>query len=178
VVAIDWSLVAVWAQAIANTVVLVLIWRQIKQANTQIVQNDRHEIYRRSWDFVRFYRDEVRSDDAHLVASDADFDPTTADPGAVSFGEYMRHFYAPRLSLFALLNHLVEQQQVDEQLLFGYLKDDFNRFIELGIHQFGAEAFRKTCGSRLKLLLTLWGSQVRSARLLFGTGDYAAQQSA
>ena len=175
---IDWNLVAVWAQAVANSVVLVLIWRQIKQANTQIVQNDKHEVYRRSWEFVRFYRDEVRSDDAHLVTFDADFDPTTEETDASALNEYMRHFYAPRLPLFSLLNFLVEEQQVDEQLLFGYLKDDFNRFVELGVRQFGAEEFRKMCGARLKLLLTLWGSHIRSARLLFGTGNYAAQQSA
>ncbi|HEY9792067.1 MAG TPA: hypothetical protein V6D22_16795 [Candidatus Obscuribacterales bacterium] len=174
-VAIDWNLVAVWAQAIANTVVLVLIWRQIKQANTQIIQNDRYEIYRRSWEFVRFYRDEVRVDDSHLVTLDQDFDPTTGEPGSAPLTEYMRHFYAPRLPLFALLNFLVEQQQVDEQLLFGYLKDDFNRFVELGVRQFGAEEFRKVCGARLKLLLTLWGSHVSSTRLLFGTGNYVAQ---
>lgn len=166
---IDWNLVATWAQAISSTVVLFMIYFQIRQVNTQIVQSDEQEKFRRSWEFVKLYRDELREDEIHLLPHKEGFEPLLSPKDGDAFAEYIQHFYWPRYHLFVLLNQLVEHQQVDERLLFGYLEDDFNRFVELGITQYGLEAFKSDCGPKLRLLLALWGSQIRSKKLLYGT---------
>jgi hypothetical protein len=176
-VQIDWNAAATWAQAISSTVVLFMIYFQIRQVNTQIVQTDTQEKFRRSWEFVKLYRDELRVDEVQLLPFKEGFSPMAADRGDEAFREHMQHFYAPRYHLFVLLNQLVEHQEVDERILFGYLEDDFNRFVELGIKNYGLETFKTESGAKLKLLLTLWGSQIKSNRLLYGSAQYAKPQS-
>lgn len=174
---LDWNLVAVWAQAISSTVVLFMIYFQIRQVNTQIVQVDEQERFRRSWEFVRLYRDELRSDEMQLSSYKLDFLPLCCEPDTEPFHKHMLYFYAPRYPLFTLLNQLVEHQQVDERILYGYLEDDFNKFVELGIRKYGLEKFRVQYGTKLKLLLTLWGSQIKSTRLLYGAPTEYVEQS-
>jgi hypothetical protein len=177
-VQIDWDSAAAWAQAITSTIVLFMIYFQIRQVNTQIIQNDEQERFRRSWEFVKLYRDELREDEVLLNPWREGFCPLDCERAADAFKEHMRHFYWPRYHLFVLLNKLVEHQEVDERILFGYLEEDFNKFIELGVRNYGIETFKTECGIRLKLLLTLWGSQIKSNRLLYGTtAEYAKQQS-
>lgn len=174
---IDWNLTASWAQSISSTIVLFMIFSQIRQVNTQIIQSDNQEKFRRSWEFVKLYRDELRNDESKLNEYKDGFVPLTCDPGTEAFKRHVQHFYLPRLHLFVLLNQLVEYQEVDERLLFGYLEEDFNKFVELGIRQNGLEAFKLEHGQRLRLLLTLWGTQIKSTRMLYGMAEYAQQQS-
>ena len=166
---IDWELLAVWAQAVSSTVVLFMIWYQMKQVNTQMIQSDEQEKFRRSWEFVRLYREEVKQDDYSLFELKETFNPLINEPECDQFCKFMTHFYYPRYHLFMLLNQLVQNQEVDERILFGYLEDDFNRFIEMGVRKYGLDDFRSKFGVKIKLLLTLWGSQITSTKLLYGT---------
>lgn len=166
---IDWNLIATWAQAVSSTVVLFMIYFQIRQVNTQIIQSEDQEKFRRSWEFVKLYRDELRQDEVLLVKHKEGFNPLICEPGTEAFELHMRHFYYPRYHLFGLLNQLVEHQQVDERILFGYLSDDFNKFVELGIRQFGLDEFRAQYAAKMKLLFALWGTQIKSTRMLYGS---------
>lgn len=163
---IDWGSAADWAAAISSSVVLILIWQQIRQVNTQIIQNDEQERFRRSWEFVRFYRDELRDYARRL--EDIPFDALTADPDCDLYRKYIRYFYQPRVDLFILLNQLVQHQQVEERLLFGYLEYDFNRFVEIGVTTKGAQEFRRDTGAKLSILLAVWGTHIKSRQLLYG----------
>jgi hypothetical protein len=164
---IDWFLLANWAQAISNTVVLFLIYLQMRQVNVQIVQNDDQERFRRSWEFVKLYREELRESKngfEHLIA---EFDPTTTPPDGEVCSVLNQEFFKPRVHLFMLLNQLVKNQEVEERVLFGYLEDDFNLFVEIGLRCLGVQEFRKSIGSRIDILITLWGSQIKSSQLLY-----------
>lgn len=165
---IDWFLLASWAQAISNTVVLFLIYLQMRQVNVQIVQNDDQERFRRSWEFVKLYREELRETTSkgfdNLIAQ---FDPTTTEPAGEVCSTLNQEFFKPRIHLFILLNQLVKNQEVEERVLFGYLEDDFNLFVEIGLRCLGAQEFRKKIGSRIDILITLWGSQIKSSQLLY-----------
>jgi hypothetical protein len=174
---IDWTLVATWAQAISSTIVLFMIYMQIKQANTQILQSDQHERFSRSWEFVKLYREELKPDDALLMHAKESFSALASDLDAGVFEQFVCHFFLPRYHLFVLLNQLVQHQEVDEKILFGYLEDDFNRFVEIGVTKYGASGFITGYGAKLRLLLTLWGTQIKSNRLLLGTPEYAKQPS-
>lgn len=165
---IDWAITASWAQAVANTVVLFLIYLQMKQVNLQMTQNDEQERWRRSWEFIKFYREELREYDKRLERY--------AEQGIDAAGEavesdcykcYLRNYYEPRIPLFILLNQLIQHQEVDERMLFGYLSDEFNRFIELGVSSSNTTEFRKTFGSRMDILITLWGTLIKSKHLLY-----------
>jgi hypothetical protein len=164
---IDWGLAASWAQAISNTIVLFLIYLQMRQVNSQMVQNDDQERYRRSWEFVKLYREELRQTQPGLTALIEGFDINTADKGSDAFKSLFDQFFKPRVHLFLLLNQLVQHQEVDERVLFGYLESDFNLFVELGIIRHGAEPFRQQIGSSINILMTLWGSQIKSRQLLY-----------
>lgn len=174
---IDWTLIATWAQAISSTIVLFMIYKQIKQANTQILQSDEHEKFSRSWEFVKLYRDELKPGDSMLLHVKEGFNPLEADKESEQFELFVCHFFLPRYHLFILLNQLVQLQEVDEKILFGYLEDDFNRFVEIGVTKYGAGPFILSYGAKLKLLLALWGAQIKSSRLLVGMPDYAKQES-
>jgi hypothetical protein len=171
---IDWNLVAVWAQAISSTVVLFMIYMQIKQVNDQIIQNDQHERFRRSWEFVKLYREELKSDDSKLVSIEDEFNPLVDTPDCKAFHEFWNHFFIPRFNLYILLNQLVANQEVDEKILYGYLEEDFNKFVEIGIRKYGLEDFKAKFGVKIKLLIQLWGSLIPSSRMLYGnpTGSH------
>jgi hypothetical protein len=174
---IDWNLVAVWVQTIANTVVLFMIYLQMRQVQAQMTQSDEQERFSRSWEFVRLYRDELRTEEVQLDQYREGFDPLTEPLDSPAFLTYADHFFAPRMHLFILLNQLIQHQQVDERILFGYLEDEFNRFAEIGIRKFGSDNFRNQQCARINILLTLWGSQIKASRMLYGgtnimpTGD-------
>lgn len=174
---IDWNLVAVWAQSVSSTIVLFMIYFQIKQVNTQILQNDSQELFRRSWEFIKTYLDEVRADNVLLEPHRERFDAINASTDGDQFKAWVTHFYRPRVHLFSLLNKLIEHQEADERLLFGYLEDDFNTFIIIGLRVYGTEDFKKTIGARIKILLSLWGSQIPAAKLLYSTpGSLQSQE--
>ncbi len=164
---IDWNLLAVWAQSVSSTVVLFMIYFQIKQVNTQILQNEVQERFRRSWEFIKTYLDEVRSDAASLEQYRENFDSCNMCTESEQFRAWVKHFYRPRVHLFSLLNKLIEHQEADERLLFGYLEDDFNTFVIIGLRLYGLDEFKKTIGVRIKILLSLWGSQIPAAKLLY-----------
>lgn len=166
---IDWTLMAEWVQAVGVTVVLVMIWFQMRQVQQQITQSDEQERFSRSWEFIRLFRDELREEDAALGTAVGEFDAMSADVDYQDFDNQVRYFYKPRLHRFVLLNQLVQYQEVDERILFGYLEHEFNRFVEIGIHKYGREEFIESTGARIRILLTLWGSQIRSSRLIYGT---------
>ena len=175
---IDWNLVAVWAQSISSTIVLFMIFFQIKQVNTQIIQNDSQERFRRSWEFIKTYLDEVRQDSASLEEYRQDFEPCNTCTDSKQFQAWVKHFYRPRVHLFYLLNKLIEHQEADERLLFGYLEEDFNTFVLLGINLYGLDEFKKNVGSRIRILLSLWGSQIPAAKLLYSaTGTSVSPQT-
>jgi len=170
---IDWNLVAVWAQAISSTVVLFMIYMQIRQVNDQIIQNDQHERFRRSWEFVKLYREELKSDDSKLVSIEDEFNPLVDTPDCEAFREFWNHFFIPRLNLYILLNQLVANQEVDEKILYGYLEADFNKFVEIGIRKYGLDEFKAKFGVKIKLLIQLWGSLIPSSRMLYApTGSH------
>jgi hypothetical protein len=52
-------------------------------------------------------------------------------------------------------------------MLFGYLEEEFNKFVEIGIKHYGLVEFKKEVGSKINLLITLWGSQIKSSTILF-----------
>ena len=164
----DGALWAAWAQAIANTVVLFLIYLQMKQVNEQMVQNDEQEKWRRSWEFVKFYREELRSEDQALGDSGEIFDVAKAASVPEAFRLHVKYFYKPRIVLFSLLNQMVQHQEVDERMLFGYLSEDFNKFVEIGISLSNQAEFRKELGPRLNILLQVWGTHIKSSQLLYG----------
>lgn len=176
--AIDWNLAAVWSQAISSTVVLFMIYFQIRQVNTQIIQNDEQERFRRSWEFIKVYLDELRENSPILKACQCAKAVSAAEMDKETFETYQRYFYEPRLHLFVLLNKLVEHQEVDERLLFGYLDEDFNRFVELGVRLSGADEFKRESGSRIQILLNLWGTGIRAGKLLYSAGPAAGAASA
>lgn len=167
----DWGSIADWAQAISSTVVLFFIYQQMKQTNTQMIQNDDQERYRRSWEFVKLYREELRGFEKRLEQLDFDFNPLTFDPNPESseFSIYVQNYFRPRVHLFVLLNQMVVRQEVDERMLFGYLEPEFNKFVEIGIKQYGLVEFKQEIGSKINLLITLWGSQIKAHTLLFAT---------
>ncbi|GEM_PF-1325067 len=165
---IDWHLMAAWTQAIANTVVLLLIYWQMGQMQQQMSQSDEQVRFNRSWEFLRLYRDELREEEIKLDPHRTEKDPSSLDCDSEVFKGYIEHFYKPRCHLFILLNQLVQHQQVDERILFGYLEDEFSRFVELGVTAYGRDEFKRTIGSRIGLILTHWGSHIKASRLLYG----------
>lgn len=166
---LDLGSAADWAQAISSTVVLFFIYQQMKQTNTQMIQNDDQERYRRSWEFVKLYREELREFEKRLEKLDCEFNPLTFSTESSEFCLYVQNFFRPRVHLFVLLNQMVMRQEVDERMLFGYLESEFNQFVEIGIKHFGLAEFKKEVGSNINLLLTLWGSQIKSSNMLFAT---------
>jgi hypothetical protein len=166
---VDWGSAADWAQAISSTVVLFFIYQQMKQTNTQMIQNDDQERYRRSWEFVKLYREELRGFEHRLEQLDCDFNPLTFEPESTEFCTYVQNFFRPRVHLFVLLNQMVMRQEVDERMLFGYLEPEFNKFVEIGIRHYGLIEFKQEVGAKINLLITLWGSQIKSHTLLFAS---------
>jgi hypothetical protein len=166
---IDWYLAASWAQAISNTVVLFLIYLQMRQVNAQMIQNDDQERFRHSWEFVKLYREELRESKHDFGPMLEQFDPATIDSSSEVCSVLENEFFKPRIHLFVLLNQLIQNQEVDEHVLFGYLQQDFNLFVEIGVICHGAAEFRKKIGPRINMLLTLWGSQIKSSQLLYKT---------
>jgi hypothetical protein len=63
------------------------------------------------------------------------------------------------------LNQLVHHQEVDERVLYGYLEEDFNRFVELGTASLGQQSFTRDVGPKVDLLLTLWRTHSRNKNL-------------
>jgi hypothetical protein len=167
----DWSLAASWAQAISNTVVLFLIYLQMRQVNAQMVQNDDQERFRRSWEFVKLYREELRESTNDFEPLLQNFEPAKTEPGSDVCLRLDSEFFKPRLHLFILLNQLVKNQEVEERVLFGYLEEDFNLFVEIGLTCYGLAEFRKKVISRIDMLITLWGSQIRSSQLLYKSSN-------
>ncbi len=163
----DLGSAADWAQAVSSTVVLFFIYQQMKQTNTQMIQNDDQERYRRSWEFVKLYREELREFEKRLEKLDCDFNPQTFEVDSTEFGTYVQNFFRPRMHLYVLLNQMVMRQEVDERMLFGYLEHEFNRFVEIGIRHYGLVEFKQEVGVKINLLLTLWGSQIKASTLLF-----------
>src|ERR1700676_2234384 len=100
---VDWSLTASWAQAISNTVVLFLIYLQMRQVNSQMVQNDDQERYRRSWEFVKLYREELRESEHNLGPLREKFDVGATDQSSDVFTTLFEEFFKPRVHLFVLL---------------------------------------------------------------------------
>jgi hypothetical protein len=163
--------VADWAQAISSTVVLVLIYKQMKLTNTQIVQNDDQERFRRSWEFVKLYREELREFERRLESygDPFSFNPLSADPQSEDFRLFVTNFFRPRIHLFILLNQMVQRQEVDERVLFGYLEDEFNKFVEIGIRSASLQEFKKGIGVKISLLLSLWGTHIKASNLLYSS---------
>jgi hypothetical protein len=169
-VKVDWAILAAWAQAIANTIVLVLIYLQMKQVNQQMIQNDDQERWRRSWEFVKFYREELRDCDVRLREyKGTGFNSLVEPSESPLYKVFIEHFFEPRVQLFILLNQLVQHQEVDERMLFGYLSDEFNQFVELGVINLTLPEFRKQFGTKINLLLTLWGTHIKSSHLLYSS---------
>ena len=164
---IDWALVATWAQAISSTVVLFIIYLQIRQANTQLIQNDTQERFRRSWEFIKIYLDEQRANAPAVCALKTPMSVPAVEMPEQCFSGYVTYFYYPRLQLFSLLIQRVEHQEVDERLLFGYLDDDFNLFIEIGIRLSGLDGFKKVTAPKIQILLNLWGARIRAGKALY-----------
>jgi hypothetical protein len=166
---IDWQLAASWAQAVSNTVVLFLIYLQMRQVNAQMIQNDIQERFRRSWEFVKLYREELRHTDDEFAPLLEKFHALTPEPSSEVCQTLQHKFFEPRMHLFVLLNQLVQNQEVEERVLFGYLENDFNLFVEIGVGCYGATEFRKKIGPRINMLITLWGSQIESRQLLYSS---------
>lgn len=167
--ATTWGTVADWAQAVSSTVVLFLILLQMRQVNQQIIQSEDHTRFDRSWEFVRLYREELRDADRMLIPHIDDFNALEGDVDSDEYKLFICRFFKPRVALFALLNQLIQHQEVDERVLFGYLEEEFNRFVEIGVRTTGSQEFRTSMAAKLNLLLTLWGSQIKSSKLLYGT---------
>jgi hypothetical protein len=162
----NWGSVADWAQAISSTVVLLLIYLQMRQVNSQMLQNEAQERFRRSWEFVRLYRDELREYEHILENLPTRIDKFAPDPNASELELLNTNFLQPRIHLFILLNNLVQHQEVDERVLFGYLEDEFNQFVQVGIKRSGLKQFKKEVGTKMNLLMTLWGTQIKCKELL------------
>jgi hypothetical protein len=173
----EWGSVAEWAQAISSTVVLALIYMQMRQVNRQMTQSEELERYRRSWEFVTFCREELREDERAVAHLSDTHDQYVNARDTPEFKELIDHFYKPRLHIFALLNQLIQHQEVDERVLYGYLEDDFIRFVELGIANLGQQSFTREVGPKLDLLLTLWGSHSRIKTLLIPEKNQQATPS-
>jgi hypothetical protein len=165
---IDWNLVAVWVQTVANTVVLFLIYLQMKQVQEQMSQSDEQQRFSRSWEFVKLYRDELRELDQRLDPFRDSFNPLETPKDSEAFAAYVQNFYKPRWHLFVLLNHLISHQQVDERILFDYLGEEFNKFVEIGVRNYGANFKTDVC-SQMNILATSWGLQIKASKLLYTT---------
>ncbi|HEY9716227.1 MAG TPA: hypothetical protein V6C69_02060 [Trichormus sp.] len=172
---ISWGSVADWAQAISSTVVLVFIYMQMRQVNNQMLQNDEYEKYRRSWEFVTFCRNELRDNEQKVCVLWDSYEEVKKDPSSSDFELLICHYFNPRFHIFVLLNQLIQHQEVDERVLYGYLEEDFNRFVELGIIRMGHQGFTREVGPKIDLLLTLWGSNAKLKPLLFATPATPAQ---
>ncbi|HEY9677391.1 MAG TPA: hypothetical protein V6C76_05255 [Drouetiella sp.] len=175
---VDFGSAADWAQAISSTIVLFFIYQQMRQTNTQMIQNDDQERYRRSWEFVKLYREELREFEKRLEQLNCDFNPLTYEQSSPEFCAYVLNFFRPRKHLFILLNQMVMRQEVDERMLFGYLEDEFNKFVEIGIRHYGPAEFKQEVGSKINLLVTLWGAQIKSKALLFTSTTTSTSPSA
>lgn len=158
-----------WAQAISSTVVLILIYHQLKQTNAQMIQNDDQERFRRSWEFVKLYREELREFEKRLESFGDSFNVLNADTQSQDFQFFVLNYFRPRVHLFVLLNQMVQRQEVDERVLFGYLEQEFNTFVEIGITNSGLQEFKKETGVKINLLLTLWGSHIQAGNLLYSS---------
>jgi len=156
-----------WIQAASHLIVLFFIYWQLRQVRDQMSQNEEHSKFQRSWEFIRFYSEELREENRCLTDLTESFpEVMQVEVGTDLFQSYMRHFYLPRISLFKLLDQLVSLQQLDERVLFEYMEGDFNHFVQLGVRSKGAEGFKKSAG--MKLLLSSWGSQIDARELLYG----------
>lgn len=172
---IDWNLVAVWAQAVSSTVVLFMIYFQIRQVNVQIIQNDSQERFRRSWEFIKVYLGELRENSPRIAPVKTSMKIPATEFSPETFDAYVNYFYEPRLHLFVLLNKLVEHQEVDERLLFGYLDEDFNRFLEIGIRLLGSDRFKSEIGPRMQILINVWGTRTVAGKSLFKVSAAGSQ---
>jgi hypothetical protein len=164
---ISYGSVADWAQTISSTVVLVLIYKQMRLTSIQLRQAEDYERSRMSWDFIKFCHEEL-ADEREISHHLERYEEIIKTPESKEFKDLIDHYYRPRVHVFALLNQLLHHQDVEERMLFGYLEEDFNRFIELGILKLGHKAFTQQLGPRLDLVITLWGSKARVKDLLFG----------
>lgn len=160
--------VADWAQALTNTIVLLYIYRQLKLMNIQMIQNDDQERSRRSWEFVQFYHEQVKELDKLLPKQLSGVDLSSQEIEEPDLDVYIEHFYKPRIKLFTLLDQLLKHQEVEEKLLFGYLIEEFNNFVTLGVKVHGAKEFMSEASTKMSLLMTSWGAQVKARQLLIG----------
>lgn len=163
---IDIGSLADWAEALTNTVVLVFIYKQLKLMNIQMIQNDDQERSRRSWEFVKFYQEQVKTTDELLERRFLQGDIFDMELDSEELKRCIELFYQPRLRLFTLLEQLLKQQEVEEKLLYGYLIEEFNNFVTLGIRSAGAQGFMSGAGARMSLLMTAWGTQLKARKLL------------
>jgi len=178
---IYYGSVADWAQAIASTVVLVLIYKQMRLTTVQLRQAEDYERKRMSWDFIKFCHEELLQEDQQIHNLIDNYDSVIKTPQSKEFAELVEHYYKPRVHVFTLLNQLIHHQDVEEPVLYGYMEEDFNRFIELGILSLGHKTFTQQLGPKIDLVITLWGSKARVKDLLFShkatTGAYTPVSS-
>lgn len=160
-----------WASALSNTVVLVFIYKQLRLMNVQMVQNDEQERFRRSWEFIKLYRDQLNPMDDQVPKRLLDCEMAETDFSPEELSLLMEFFYRPRLRLFSLLSQLLQHQEVEERLLFGYLIDEFNNFVSLGVKSQGATEFMAATGPRISMLLTAWGAQLKARKQLWNLGN-------
>lgn len=160
-----------WASALSNTIVLVFIYKQLRLMNVQMVQNDEQERFRRSWEFIKLYRDQLIALDDQVPKKLLDSEMAEAEFTPEELALLLEYYYRPRLRLFSLLSQLLQHQEVEERLLFGYLIDEFNNFVSLGVKSQGAPEFMANTGPRITMLLTAWGAQLKSRRLLWNPGN-------
>lgn len=164
---IDTGSIADWAQALTNTVVLLFIYKQLRLMNVQMVQNDDQERSRRSWEFVKFYREQLGPLDALLPRELINCDLSQREISDEEFRQLYELFYTPRERLYTLLSHLLQHQEVEERLLFGYLIDEFNNFVAIGVKTHGAADFKQEIGAKIPMLLSAWGAQIKARKMLF-----------
>lgn len=160
-----------WASALSNTVVLVFIYKQLRLMNVQMVQNDEQERFRRSWEYIKLYRDQLNALDEQVPKRLLDCEMAETEFSSEELALVMEFFYRPRLRLFSLLSQLLQHQEVEERLLFGYLIDEFNNFVSLGVKSQGATEFMATTGPRISMLLTAWGAQLKARKQLWNLGN-------
>jgi len=112
----------------------------------------------------------LRGFEQRLEKLDCDFNPQTFEADSVEFCTYVQNYFRPRMHLYVLLNQMVMRQ---EGRRANVVLDTWNtssiKFVEIGIKHYGLVEFKQEVGSKINLLLTLWGSQIKSSNLLFAS---------
>lgn len=150
------EILPVWIQTITNIIVLLFLYRQIRQINVQMSQNEEQSRVNRSWELIRFYQEVHHDHDSDLRELREQWWTEPKTLSRENIKDLHDSLFLPALPIFRLMNQLIRLQQVDERLLFGYLEREFRSFIDLGTEWYGKDVFNTRFRPDIQFLAATW----------------------